>query len=154
MPRSVHVVVISEEAGEREKLAQTLNDLWGEAIVTEVDRVSQMSRQAGQVEPDCVVLDIDRYPLAGTLGLAQARATFPDTRIIVLARSIPSRYLRFLRKSGASCCIDKDDAAHLTSVAQLVGVLSKMISRVRSTASKQSIRQAGGRTTGPARISA
>lgn len=120
MSTPVRVVVISEEARERQQLTRTLDGLPGVKIVAEVDLVSQMGKQAGDIDADCVVLDIDRYPLAGTLGLAQARGTFPGARIILLTRSIHPRYLQFLKESGASCCIDKDDPDRLT---QLISAL-------------------------------
>ena len=123
MSRSVRVVVISEETCEREKLARILNDTPGVTVVAEVNRVCRMEAQAGHIDADHVMLDIDRYPLAGTLGLTQARATFPDARFIVLARSIPSRYLRFLRESGASCCIDKDDPDKLAWLTNAIGLM-------------------------------
>lgn len=105
----VRVVVVSEEARERRELMRVLDDLPGIEIVAEVDLVCQMGRQAGDVDADCVVLDIDRYPLAGTL---------PGTSIVILARAIHPRFLQFLKQSGASCCIDKgepDWLAHLMS---------------------------------------
>lgn len=154
MAASVRTVVISEEARERQALIQALDSLPGVQVVAEVDRVCQMGRQAGQVDADCVVLDIDRYPLAGTLGLAQARGTFPNARIIILARFIPPRYLRFLRESGASCCIDKDEPAPLAWLGQAVGEPGTTVSCVRSSALRQSTRQAGVRTAGPTQISA
>lgn len=114
----VRVVVVSEEARERRELMRVLDDLPGIEIVAEVDLVCQMGRQAGDVDADCVVLDIDRYPLAGTLGLAQVKGTFPGASIVILARAIHPRFLQFLKQSGASCCIDKgepDWLAHLMS---------------------------------------
>jgi AmiR/NasT family two-component response regulator len=123
MTTSVRTVVIAEEACERRQLVQTLGSLSGIRVVAEVDRVCQMGRQARHVEAECVVLDIDRYPLAGTLGLAQARGTFPGARIIVLVRSVHPRYLQFLKESGASCCIDKDDPDKLAQVANAVGLM-------------------------------
>lgn len=120
MPTPVRVVLVSEDSRERQELAGLLGGLPGVQIVAEVDLVCRMDRQAGHVGADWVVLDIDRYPLAGTLGLAQARGTFPGARIIVLARSIHPRFLQFLKSSGASCCIDKDDPHRLV---QLISVL-------------------------------
>lgn len=125
---AVRVVVISEKAKERQQLTQLVDSLPGLQIVAEVDLVCQMGRQAGNADADCVVLDIDRYPLAGTLGLAQAKATFPDASILILARAVPPRFLQYLKASGASCCIDKDDPdmqAHLINGCQpLIGVPS------------------------------
>ncbi|HBY96251.1 MAG TPA: hypothetical protein DEP84_20240 [Chloroflexi bacterium] len=107
--RLLRVVVASEDAGERQILTQVVEGLPGTALVAEVTLICQMGRQAGHVAADCVVLDIDRYPLAGALSLTQARATFRGASVIVLARSIRLRFLHFLEASGASCCIDKDD---------------------------------------------
>ncbi|MFQ5854838.1 MAG: hypothetical protein ACE5LU_04230 [Anaerolineae bacterium] len=114
MSTPVRVVVVSEEATERQDLTRALDGLPGIETVAEVDLVCEMGKQAGNIDTDCVVLDIDRYPLAGTLGLAQARGTFPGARVIVLARSIHPRFLQFLKDSGGSCCIDKDDPGKLT----------------------------------------
>lgn len=151
MSAPVRVVVISEEARERERRVRVLNATPGVEVTAQVDQVCDMRKQAGHIDADCVVLDIDRYPLAGTLGLAQARATFPDARIIVLTRSIPPRYLQFLRESGASCCIDKDDPMHRTWLMQAIGGLGT-ISHVRSSAASQSTRRTGGRALAPAEI--
>lgn len=116
----VRIVIISEDARERQQLANMLQGLPDVEIAAEVDLVCQMGKQAGQVNADCVVLDIDQYPLAGTLGLAQARGTFPGVPVILLTRSIPPRYLQFLKKSGAKCCIDKSNPDKLT---QFINVL-------------------------------
>jgi DNA-binding NarL/FixJ family response regulator len=108
--------VISEQARERRELTRALDGLPGVEIVAEVDLVCQMGQQAGHIEADCVVLDIDRYPLAGTLGLAQTRGTFPSARIMILVRAIHPRFVQFLKESGASCCIDNDDPDRLTQL--------------------------------------
>jgi DNA-binding NarL/FixJ family response regulator len=130
MFRSVRVVLISEEKRERESLAQTLSDMPGVAIVAEVDRVCHMGRQAGHVGVDCVVLDIDCHPMAGTLALTLARAIFRDARIVVLARSVHPRYPQFLKESGASCCIDKDDPGELALLVNALGLTLPQSARV------------------------
>ncbi|HBY99027.1 MAG TPA: hypothetical protein DEP84_34610, partial [Chloroflexi bacterium] len=62
--RPIRVVLMSEEASERQACTRLLGG-WPEvALVAEVTLICQMGRQAGHVAADCVVLDIDRYPLA------------------------------------------------------------------------------------------
>lgn len=124
MTTPVRVVVIGEHTHERQRLARLLGSLPGVYIAAEVDLVCQMGQQAGHVDAEWVVLDIDRHPLAGALGLAQARGTFPGSRIIILARSIHPKYLQFLKESGASCCIDKDDPDSLTRLTNTLGLMS------------------------------
>ncbi|MBI3942732.1 MAG: hypothetical protein HY326_06940 [Chloroflexi bacterium] len=103
------VVVMSEDAQERQSLGRLLRNLPGVELLAEVDLICQMGKQAGHLDAQCVVLDIDRYGRAGLLSLMQARATFPNARIILLTRSIIPRFCEFLKASGASYCIDKDD---------------------------------------------
>lgn len=120
----IRTVVISEDEDERAILKQILNGVSGIEVAAEVTLICQMGNQAGHVDAHAVILDIDRYPMAGTLSFVQAQATFPDTRILMLVREPDPRFPKFLKASGASCCIDKDDydyPAQLLTALQAVG---------------------------------
>lgn len=120
----IRTVVISEDEHERAMLMQVLDGVSGIDVVAEVTLVCQMGNQAGHVDADAVILDIDRYPRAGTLSLVQAQATFPDARILMLVRDPDPRFPKFLKASGASCCIDKDDhgfPAQVLTTLQAIG---------------------------------
>lgn len=142
MPRSIiRTVVISEDAQERATIVQTLDGIAGIEVVAEVTLICQMGKQAGHVDADAVILDIDRYPMAGTLSLVQAKATFPNTPILVLVRDPAPQFPTFLKASGASCCIDKDDheySAQLLTALQAAGAAGTGTPRHTPTRLEQS----------------
>ncbi|MBI3943792.1 MAG: hypothetical protein HY326_12320, partial [Chloroflexi bacterium] len=68
-PIPLSVVIISENAPDRQSYVRLMQDLPGVVLLAEVDLVCQMGKQAGHLDVKCVVLDIDRYPRAGLLSL-------------------------------------------------------------------------------------
>jgi len=90
-------------------------------VVSEASSALEAVRQAGQVRPDVMVLDIGLPGCSGLDAIAPLRQASPKSRILILSTHDDQAYLRLAMAAGAAGYVAKQaNAAELTQAIRTV----------------------------------
>jgi len=110
-PRSVRVLIADDQKVVREGLVSLIGLLPGIAVVGAAVDGDDAVRQAGELRPDVVLMDLNMPRCNGVEATEQLRQTLPDVRVVVLTTYSDDAWVFSALQAGARGFLTKDAGA-------------------------------------------